>query len=114
MKKSLYKLSHFVYAHRNSIVLPVITETEYIHESLKRALFLADVEYVEFIRDKIIPIKNKLEKIQSYTLNIKFTRYNQLRYIIPIINKQMIKLGITTKEYDFYYIDKTCKEFFNG
>jgi len=104
-KIALHKLSHFIQRNGTHISLAVVTGTQHKHESLKRALFLADVSYDE--RSDVCSIDGKIN--ETFYLRLHFTRYNQLKYIIPIVNKYMIKFGFVTENCDFYYIDDECK-----
>lgn len=107
--KGLHKLSSYVHKENGCIVFVILTGSFDKNESIKRALFLADVEYEEDFNE----IYDNKKITKEYMLKLSFRRYKQLEYIIPIINKKMLQMGITTKGYDFYYIDEECKRIFN-
>lgn len=96
--KALYKLSHFIKKGEDKkISFHFRTGNDQQHESMKRALFLANVNYEEY-------------KIKENVLIISFDSLQSIKYIIPIINNKRKEEGL---KYNFFDIDKKCKEFFD-
>ena len=103
MEKGLHNIGSFVSrgTDRQSIILSIYIKNEKVRDSLKRGLFLADVKSEDTY------IHEHGAKLDS--MNITFTSYNQIKYILPIINNTMKENGFG---YPFYYIDNTVKEYF--
>lgn len=103
MEKGLHNLSAFVSkgTDQKSVVLSIYIKNEQVKQSLKRGLFLANVESEDKYEHE--------HGVKLESMNIIFTSYNQIKFILPIINNTMKENGFG---YPFYYIDNKLKEYF--
>ena len=102
-EKGLHNLSSFISkgTDQQSVILSIYIKNDQVRQSLKRGLFLAGV------KSEDTTIYGEGVKLDS--MNIIFTSYNQIKYILPTINNTMKENGFG---YPFYYIDNKLKECF--